>query len=83
MNNNNAQFISRLRWHCRRGMRELDLLLTRYLNEHYPEASAEEQLAFQELLELPDPELFSYVIGKETIPNHYWVQILNKARLPS
>jgi antitoxin CptB len=27
--------IGKLRWRCRRGMRELDVLLSRYLDEEY------------------------------------------------
>lgn len=49
--------ISQLRWKCRRGTKELDLLLQGYLENVYPRASAGEQTAFQELLELQDPQL--------------------------
>ena len=35
-----------LRWRCRRGMRELDVLLERYLRERYPSAPAAEQQAY-------------------------------------
>jgi antitoxin CptB len=38
-----AQEIGRLRWRCRRGMKELDVLLTRYVDEHYAQASSEDQ----------------------------------------
>ena len=58
--------ISRLRWRCRRGMRELDVLLERYLQERYPSAPAPEQQAFEALLDLPDPQLFAYLTGRET-----------------
>lgn len=34
--------IGKLRWRCRRGMKELDLLVLGYLDHHYPTASAEE-----------------------------------------
>ena len=54
----------RLRWRCRRGMRELDVLLTRYLEQHYAGASGDEQSAFRRLLEAPDPELFSLLLGR-------------------
>ncbi len=57
--------ISRLRWRCRRGMRELDVLLQRYLDQRYASAAEEEQQAFEALLELPDPELFAYVVKRE------------------
>jgi antitoxin CptB len=58
--------IGKLRWRCRRGMKELDLLTLSYLERHYPDAPAEEQRAFAELLELQDPLLMSYMVGRET-----------------
>ena len=58
--------IGKLRWRCRRGMKELDLLTLSYLEQHYPTAPAEEQQAFAELLELQDPLLMSYMVGRET-----------------
>ena len=44
--------IGKLRWRCRRGMKELDLLTLGYLEAYYPTASTEEQQAFAALLEL-------------------------------
>lgn len=58
--------LGKLRWRCRRGMKELDLLTLGYLERHYPTASAAEQQAFAELLELQDPLLMSYMVGRET-----------------
>ena len=52
-----------LEWRCRRGMKELDLLLTRYLKERFAQASTEEQNAFVEFLELPDPEIAGYLVA--------------------
>jgi antitoxin CptB len=46
-------------------MKELDLLLERYLAERYPGAEAAEQSAFRELLDMQDPELFAFVTGRE------------------
>lgn len=54
----------RLRWRCRRGMRELDVLLTRYLDQFYSDASSDEQAAFRRLLDAPDPELFALLLGR-------------------
>ena len=56
---------SRLRWQCRRGMKELDHLLLGYLNACFDDADDDEKAAFQALLELPDPELIAYLLGKE------------------
>ncbi len=47
----------RLEWLCRRGTRELDLLLRGYLKEVYPQASEPHKNAFRRLLEYSDPEL--------------------------
>ena len=54
-----------LRWRCRRGMKELDRLLSAYLERDFPSASAAEQSGFRELLELQDPVLYDYCLGRE------------------
>jgi antitoxin CptB len=59
-----AEEYSRLRWRCRRGMRELDELLTRYLEEEYSRAAACDREAFGRILELQDPEIFGYLLGR-------------------
>ncbi|MGB5165093.1 MAG: succinate dehydrogenase assembly factor 2 [Woeseiaceae bacterium] len=56
---------SRLRWQCRRGMRELDELVVWYLETRFDDADDEQKSAFQALLELPDPELMGYLLGKQ------------------
>jgi len=58
--------LSRLRWHCRRGMRELDVLLTRYFEQTYPSASTTQQVAFEALLDLQDPQILAYLTGAES-----------------
>jgi antitoxin CptB len=60
------ELIGKLNWRCRRGMKELDLLTLGYLERYYPGASVEDQQAFMDLLELQDPLLMSYVVGRET-----------------
>jgi antitoxin CptB len=49
-------------------MRELDALLLRYLENVYPRAPLREREAFEQLLELPDPQLFGYLVGREPAP---------------
>ena len=53
---------ARLRWQCRRGMAELDVLLTRFFENDYPQASEDNKQAFRELLALADPELVGYLL---------------------
>lgn len=52
-----------LEWRCRRGMKELDLLLVRYLKQRHADASAQERDAFEQFLELPDPQIARYLVA--------------------
>ena len=54
---------AQLRWQCRRGMRELDLLLADFLANDYAGAGNEQKAAFRALLSLSDPELIGYLLG--------------------
>ena len=61
--------LSHLKWHCRRGMRELDVVLGSYLENSYQDADPSEQKAFERLLQLEDPRLFALLMGYETTDN--------------
>jgi succinate dehydrogenase flavin-adding protein (antitoxin of CptAB toxin-antitoxin module) len=52
----------RLKWKCRRGLLELDLVLERYLERHGVQEA--EAAPFGELLELPDNDLWEIVCGR-------------------
>ena len=56
--------MSRLRWRCRRGTKELDIVMNRYLQERYETASAEEQASFNALLDIEDPIIFDWLMDK-------------------
>ena len=60
---NDTTTLHRLRWKCRRGMLELDEILSRFLDQHYQELSAEEIVTFSDLLEMQDPELLRVLLG--------------------
>ena len=55
--------LPRLRWRCRRGMRELDLLLTRYLDRGWSAASDSERRIFLQILECEDDTLWRWFMG--------------------
>lgn len=55
--------LNKLRWQCRRGTLELDILLEHYLEAGYPTADEREKSAFVELLALEDSELLPYLMG--------------------
>ena len=56
---------SRIRWHCRRGMLELDLVLNAFLERHLADLEPAGLDAFKGLLERTDPELLDLVMGRE------------------
>lgn len=56
-----ASELPRLRWQCRRGLLELDLLLSRFLEERYPGLTATQQGEFRRLLEYPDTMLLAWI----------------------
>lgn len=57
--------LSRLKWACRRGMLELDVLLGNFLQESYPSLPLENKQAFVKLLNFPDPDLIAWLVGGE------------------
>lgn len=71
---------SRLRWACRRGMLELDVLLGNFLEERYDSLSLEEKKDFIALLNEPDPELFAWIMGHEEPKNLKYKHITDMVR---
>lgn len=55
----------RLRWACRRGMLELDLLFSPFVDQAYDDLSDENKAIFERLLSCQDPELFAWFMGHE------------------
>jgi len=57
---------ARLKWACRRGMLELDVLFIPFVDEAYDQLSATDQLTFERLLTEQDPDLFAWFMGHKT-----------------
>ncbi|MCG9025595.1 succinate dehydrogenase assembly factor 2 [Laribacter hongkongensis] len=57
----------RIRWHSRRGLLEMDLVLTRFLDQHFDTLGDEEMDAYVRLLELIDTEFLEIVNGKRDV----------------
>lgn len=64
-----ATELRRLRWRCRRGMRELDRLLERYLDQAWPASSDHDHGVFLRLLDCEDDRLWRWFLGHETPPD--------------
>jgi antitoxin CptB len=65
--------LARLRWQCRRGTKELDFLLNRYLEDEYLMADQKEKDLFIDLLGMEDDVLLralmrdSFVSGMDAL----------------
>ncbi len=63
--------MNRLRWRCRRGMRELDMVFDRFLAQDYAALDDDSKARFLELLEVTDPELYDWLLGRVAPPEHF------------
>jgi antitoxin CptB len=61
--------LRRLRWRCRRGMRELDQLLNRWLDQQWAAASEAQRGVFLRLLACEDDKLWRWFLGHENAPD--------------
>jgi antitoxin CptB len=71
-----------LLWRCRRGMKELDVLLERYAAAVLPRADAAERRLLARLLERPDPELAGYLLGGEAPPEPEMAALVTRIAKP-
>ena len=69
-----------LYWMCRRGTKELDELTLRYLNEHYDQASPQHRQAFEDMLQLSDPDLYDILVGEQSCGNRLIDEIARRIR---
>lgn len=70
---------SRLLWRCRRGIREMDILLQDYLEVYYDTLSTRDQNTFEELLDEADLDILSWIMQK-TFPDEKYVGIITAIR---
>ena len=59
------QRYARLKWACRRGMLELDVLFMPFVEEAFEDLSDEQKLVFERLLTCDDPDLFAWFMGHQ------------------
>lgn len=60
---------SRVKWACRRGMLELDILFQPFVDHCYLQLSQEDKASFVKLLSCEDPELFAWFMGHSPCPD--------------
>ena len=71
--------LARLRWRCRRGMKELDVLFEQYLERHYPQADETERAAFDTVVAMDDPDIYAICLRRMPPPDEVKV-IFDKLR---
>ena len=59
--------VSRLKWSCRRGLLELDLVLEKFVENRLPLLTEEELDSFEKLLLLPDNDILDLAMGRAEI----------------
>ncbi len=75
-----AQVDSALRWRCRRGMLELDILFNQFLDSQYVSISDAEKNTFDQVLDYPDQLLFDLLLGHQISSDPYVSQLIQRIR---
>jgi antitoxin CptB len=74
--------LGKVRWHCRRGLLELDLILEQFNSRHLARLDAGQLARFKELLAFPDNDLLDLVMGRTATPDPRFDAILRMLRTP-
>ena len=72
--------LAKLRWQCRRGTKELDFLLLRYVDSKYALADAEEKALFIDLLAQEDDQLIGIFLGDLIVEADAMKALIGKIR---
>lgn len=60
--------LERVRWRCRRGLLELDIVLGRFIEQHYASLNKAQRAAFDRLLDMSDPTLWDMITNTRLSP---------------
>jgi antitoxin CptB len=69
--------LERVRWRCRRGLLELDLVLQRFVDEYYAKLGDAERRQFETLLDLSDNELWDMIALRRKQENNGLQRVLS------
>ncbi|MEI7843617.1 MAG: succinate dehydrogenase assembly factor 2 [Gallionellaceae bacterium] len=69
--------VARMRWRCRRGLLELDIVLGRFVELRYTGLSDAQKIDFDELLDFSDNALWDSITGKEPVVDQNKKLLLN------
>lgn len=55
----------KLQWHCRRGLKELDVILGPFFDQHYLSLPVDDKVVFSRLVDCEDMDLFNWFMGQD------------------
>ncbi len=68
--------LERARWRCRRGLLELDIILQRFMDQHYTQLEEQGLEQFEKLLALPDNDLWDLITARQVTADDNLQQVL-------
>ena len=68
---------ARLLWRCRRGIKEMDIILQEFINVSYDQLNDEDKNAFSKLLDEQDLDILNGIMGKDKPANDRLANIIN------
>jgi len=72
--------MERLRWRCRRGLLELDIVLGRFIETQYHRLGDTEKMLFEVMLDMPDNPLWDMIAGRTDAENNEQQALLELIR---
>ncbi len=76
----NPDFLQRVRWRCRRGLLELDIILGRFVEARYARLSGSERQTFEQFLDMADNPLWDMISGRMSAATDEQAALLKKIR---
>ncbi len=77
---NSTDMLRQIRWKCRRGMLELDLMLSRLVDRHGQAMSDAELQTLMQLLECEDDQLWDWMTGRGQPEDSRMKQLVQQIR---
>jgi antitoxin CptB len=63
--------ISKVRWQCRKGIREIDILLSKYMEEIYQDLTDEQQKIFIEFIQQDTYEILDILVNDKSFDTKF------------
>ena len=70
--------INRIHWKCRRGMREIDLLLREFSKNSLEKLNDDQLLLFEEILNYDDQSLYDFIFKQESLGSDIHEEFISK-----